>query len=380
MEAVGRLSGGVAHDFNNLLTVIQGNVGVGLLALREGMTQREVERVAGVLAEIEEAAQRASKLTGQLLTFSRKHVSHLHVLNITDIVRDMQAMLRRLIRADIAFEVFCERDEHFIQADRAQIEQVLVNLVVNASDAMPDGGKLTILVENVGLDEARVRNCVDICAGPCVLIAVSDTGIGMERHTLEHLFEPFFTTKPYGQGTGLGLSIVYGIVKNFGGCITVDSTPGAGSTFRVYFPAVAGDEAKVIEPVAADWEGGRETILLCEDEASLRRLAAAVLTEAGYAVIEAENGEEAVRLAREHAGAFQLLITDVVMPGIKGDKVAEAVLKDQPGVAVLFMSGYALDVVSIDSLTGSGFNYLQKPFKPTTLLRTVRRILNRIPD
>jgi two-component system, cell cycle sensor histidine kinase and response regulator CckA len=377
MEAVGRLSGGIAHDFNNLLTVILGNAEVASLVLQEGMTRRDVDKVAAALEQIGQAAERAAGLTSQLLTFSRKHVTHVHVLDMDAVVHDVEKMLRRLVREDIAYEITCEPGEHLIQADQTQIEQVLVNLAINASDAMPDGGKLTMRVSDATLDEAYARKHAQARTGPHVLITVTDTGIGMDSNTLEHLFEPFFTTKPYGQGTGLGLSIVYGIVKNAGGHITVESNPGKGSTFKLYIPAAQGAASKSVETPAPAWQGGDERILLCEDEVSLRRLAVTVLKESGYTVIEAENGEQAVRLAADYRGTFQLLITDVIMPGMKGDKVAAAILKDHPDVQVLFISGYASDVLSAQSITEGGLEFLQKPFKPEVLLRRVREILNK---
>jgi PAS domain S-box-containing protein len=376
MEAVGRLSGGVAHDFNNMLTVIKGNAAVASRALQTSKSAQDLVKLAGTLEEIQQAAYRASHLTGQLLTFSRKQVTEVQVLDLSAVVHDMEKMLRRLIREDIAFSIDCEPGAHLIEADRMQIEQALINLAVNASDAMPDGGQLGIRLGKTTLDDGYVDRHVGAAAGPHVVLAVADTGIGMDPATLDHLFEPFFTTKPYGLGTGLGLSIVYGIVRSSGGHITVESTPGRGSTFRLHIPVADGPVPHAVELPTTAWERGDETILLCEDEPSVRELIRSVLTEVGYSVIEADNGEQAVHLAKAHAGTFHLLITDVIMPGMKGDRVAETILKDQPGVRVLFMSGYASDVLTVDKIAERDLDFLQKPFRPQVLLQRVREILN----
>ncbi len=374
MEAVGRLSGGIAHDFNNLLTVIQGNVELGSIAIQTGMTGPSADRLAGSLNEIGHAAERGANLTRQLLTFSRKHMNHVEVIDVGSIVRDTDKMLRRLIRQDIAVEITCDPGEHLIKMDKTQIVQVLVNLAVNARDAMPQGGKLSIEVATVMLDEQYVKKHVDASAGAHVRIAVTDTGKGIDDATREHMYEPFYTTKPFGKGSGLGLSIIYGITKQAGGHISVKSKPGKGSTFSIYYPSVQEEVTELEKTSDAEWECGDETILLCEDETSLRRLSASVLAECGYRVIEAENGEQAIRLAADHAGQFHLLITDVVMPGVKGDKVAEMILKRQPNLPVLFVSGYTSDI-----LRGDGqekLDFLQKPYKPDALLKRVRALLD----
>ena len=293
------------------------------------------------------------------------------------VVYDLEKMLRRLVREDITLEIACNPGEHLILADKTQMEQVLINLSLNASDAMPNGGRLTIEVIHATLSESHARKHADAGTGPHVVITVTDTGIGMDANTLDHLFEPFFTTKPYGRGAGLGLSIVYGIVKNSGGHITVKSKPGKGSTFKVYIPVAQGETSRPTETPTPRWLYGDETILLCEDEPLVRRLTASILRQGGYTVIEAETGEQAVRLAAERASTFQLLITDVVMPGMKGDKAAAAILKSQPDVQVLFISGYAPDVLSDGSMTEDEMEFLQKPFKPDVLLRQVREMLNR---
>jgi CheY-like chemotaxis protein len=337
-------------------------------------------KLAATLEEIGQAAYRASHLTGQLLTFSRKHVADIHVLDLGAVIQDMETMLRRLIREDIAVAIESGPGEHRIDADRMQIEQVLVNLVVNASDAMPDGGRLILRLGTASLDDAYVAQHLGATAGPHVVMTVADSGVGMDEETLEHLFEPFFTTKPFGTGTGLGLSIVYGIVQKAGGHITVESQPGRGSTFRLYFPSAHGSPTGSTGPLDLEWERGTETILLCEDEASVRALLGAVLRASGYAVIEARDGETAIRLAKDHTGAIDMLITDVVMPGMKGDRVAAAVLKERPAVRVLFMSGYASDVLSAESITERSLEFLQKPFGPQVLLQRVREILDKAED
>ena len=378
MEAVGRLSGGIAHDFNNLLTVILGNVQLALMEIQGNTTAPHESRLATALQDIERAAEWGAQLTGQLLTFSRKHVEHMHVLDAVDIVQGIESMLRRLIGEDIAIEISYDPGEHLIRADKAQIEQILLNLTVNARDAMPHGGKLTIRVTGESLDQASTGGRTDAKPGPHVLIAASDTGMGMDQSILDHIFEPFFTTKPFGQGTGLGLAIAYGIVKQAGGHIAVESEPGQGSTFRLYFPAAQRETPELTKPKLSDGQRGDETILLCEDEGPLRRMAAAILAQQGYRVIEAENGEQAMRLTAEHEGPIHLLITDVVMPEMKGDLLAATIQKDRPRTQVLFMSGYASDILNLESVLEKGCEFLQKPFKPEVLLRRVRDLLDRI--
>ncbi|HSA61683.1 MAG TPA: PAS domain S-box protein [Nitrospiraceae bacterium] len=372
MEAVGRLAGGVAHDFNNLLTVIRGYSELILSRLAPGdPSQREME-------EVKKAADRAAGLTGQLLAFSRRQFVATKVVDLNGIVTNMDGMLRRLLGEDI-IELCADLDKQLgsIKADPGQVEQVIMNLAVNARDAMPTGGRLTIETRNVTIGKGPRRETMMLEEGPYVLLAVKDTGHGMSEETQSHLFEPFFTTKEKGKGTGLGLSTVYGIVKQSGGTIGVESKPGRGTTFKIFFPRV--DGAAQRSPAtggAADRTHGRETILLVEDEPAVRGLVHEALRLNGYNVLVARHGIDALLTGAKHMGPIHLLLTDVVMPQMSGPEVAEKLTVVRPEIKVLYMSGYPDHPVFSQSGVKRDTAFLQKPFTPNVLTQKVREVLD----
>ncbi|HEV8427594.1 MAG TPA: ATP-binding protein [Pyrinomonadaceae bacterium] len=372
LEAVGRLAGGISHDFNNLLTVILGYSDITKRNLPEAdPLRRNVE-------EIIKASERAASLTRQLLAFSRKQVMHPKVFDLNTVVSDLEKMLRRMIGEDIELRVTADSNLGNIKADPVQLEQVIMNLVVNARDAMPKGGKLSIETANVYLDESYSREHVSVIPGDYVMLAISDTGCGMEEETRQHIFEPFFTTKEQGKGTGLGLSMVYGIVKQSNGNIWVYSEEGHGTTFKIYLPRVtaAAEEYKRAS-TAFEVPGGSETILLVEDAEWVRTLARQVLETAGYRVLEAANGDAAVRLCESINGdRIDLLLTDVVMPGMSGNDMSRILLEKQPGMPVLYMSGYTDDAIVQHGVLEAGINFLEKPFTPAALALKVREVLD----
>jgi two-component system, cell cycle sensor histidine kinase and response regulator CckA len=373
MEAVGRLAGGIAHDFNNLLMVIQGYADLMTERLAEGDPLRRNAE------QIQTASQRATSLTRQLLAFSRKQMLAPKVLSIQSIVGDMEKILRRLIGEDVQLETSSFPDLGLVKADRSQIEQVILNLAVNARDAMPEGGRLTIETANVDLDESFSHSSVMLSPGPYVMLAVTDNGCGMDAETQAHIFEPFFTTKEKGKGTGLGLATVYGIVKQSGGYVWVYSELGRGTSFKVYLPRVWDEQTtpgrdRRIEGQALPQ--GTETVLLVEDEKGVRELAREYLEMTGYTVIEAENGHTALELARLHSGPIHLLMTDVVMPGISGRELSERVKAIRPGIRVLFMSGYTDQAVVHHGILETDAVLLQKPFTVAALAAKLRDILN----
>lgn len=373
MEAVGRLAGGVAHDFNNLLTIIKGYVE---LALNRIGGQPELR---GNIQQIADASERAVTLVRQLLAFSRKQVLKPKVLDLNAIVLNMDKMVRRLINENIEMRTSVEKNLGALKADPGQIEQVILNLIVNARDAMPDGGRLWIETRNVELESGMASDQASIKAGSYVTLSVRDTGVGISVETLPHIFEPFYTTKQNGRGTGLGLSTVYGIVKQSGGHISVTSELGKGTTFKVYLPRVEEAEQR---PQKAEWTesatgGGGETILLVEDEPAVRELARTVLSEQGYKVIEAQNSEDAVRLAGRHRSEIHLLLTDVVMPGMSGRDLAKHLTALHPYLRVLYMSGYTHNVIAENGTLEEGLSFLQKPFAPRALTQRVRETLDR---
>jgi PAS domain S-box-containing protein len=370
MEAVGRLAGGIAHDFNNLLTAIVGYSDL----LRDSLQgDPRVEEVA----EIRRAADRATALTGQLLAFSRKQVLQPIDLELSGLVRGLASLLERLIGEHISLDTRAPTGPLWVRADRSQLEQVIVNLAVNARDAMPRGGLLTIEVAHVA-STTRLSPAVEgVCHPPCARLTIRDTGVGMDEGTLSHLFEPFFTTKEVGQGTGLGLATVYGIVRQSGGTIQVESAPGVGSAFNIYLP-LAHLPSKVgdLSPPPPLAVGGHETLLLVEDEAAVRRLASSVLRGLGYRVLEAEHGQAALDLARGTGQAIDLVITDVVMPGLSGPETAAALGKILPGSRVLYISGYPQDELKRTGLRLLTHQLLAKPFTPEQLARRVREALS----
>ena len=372
MEAVGRLAGGIAHDFNNLLMVIQGYA--DLLADRipsSDPLRRNAE-------QIQTAAQRATSLTQQLLAFSRKQMLAPKILGVHSVVADMEKILRRLIGEDIELRVSAAPDLWLVRADRSQIEQVIMNLAVNARDAMPSGGRLTIETANVELDGSFSHSPTVLAPGKYVMLAVTDNGSGMDSKTQAHIFEPFFTTKEKGKGTGLGLATVYGIVKQSGGYIWVYSEPGRGTTFKIYLPRVQGSgvvtgrdrPGEITESLR-----GTEVVLLVEDEAGVRELAREYLQLSGYTVLEARDGHVALELANMHSGPIHLLMTDVVMPGISGRELAQRVLKIRPEIKILYMSGYTDQAVVHQGILESDAILLQKPFSMATLASKLREIL-----
>jgi PAS domain S-box-containing protein len=371
MEAIGQLAGGVAHDFNNLLTAINGYSGLALQRIDDN------HPLKGYLEEIKKAGDRAANLTRQLLAFGRKQILQPLPINLNDVVTDMNKMLRRLIGEDIELTAKLDPALKKIKADPGQIEQVLVNLIVNARDAMPQGGNLTIETVGVDLDQDYANRHVGVVPGSYVMLAVSDTGTGMDEDTQARIFDPFFTTKEKGKGTGLGLSTVYGIVKQSGGNIWVYSELGHGTTFKVYLPELAAGSQKT-EAVAVESPipGGSETILLVEDEDVVRGLARKILEHAGYNVLEASRGEEAIRLCLERAEPIDLLLTDVVMPETSGKEVADRLTKLFPGLRVLFMSGYTDEAIVHHGVLDSNVEFIQKPFTPGALVRKVRAVLD----
>ncbi len=371
MEAVGRLAGGVAHDFNNLLTAILGSADLVLESLTAGVPEREE------LEEIRKAALRAADLTRQLLAFSRQQVIAPTALNPNEVVANMDKLLRRLLGEDVELRTRLTSDLVTVKADPSQLEQVVVNLAVNARDAMPNGGKLTIETQNVELDEAYVRGHISAQPGPYAMIAVSDTGVGMDAATQARIFEPFFTTKEIGKGTGLGLATVYGIVQQSGGWIWVYSEPGQGTTFKIYLPRVT--EAvppAAVTPAPPASVRGSETILLVEDDEMIRNLVQKVLKANGYRVLVAANGRDAERVAGQHEGPIHLLMTDVVMPGMNGREVAERLAAARAGLRVLYLSGYTDDAIVHHGVLEPGVAFLQKPFTPAVLGRKVREVLD----
>jgi len=370
MEAVGVLAGGVAHDFNNLLTVISGYADLAAEVLPLKHPAREA------VGEIRRAGDRAAGLTRQLLAFGRKAVVAPRVIDLNGLVLDVERMLRRLIGEDIDLAVRLQPAVGAVRADPGHLEQVILNLAVNARDAMPTGGKLTVETRDVTLDDEYARGKVGVTPGRYVLLSVSDTGAGIPPDVQPHIFEPFFTTKGPGKGTGLGLATVHGIVTQAGGHVAVYSEPGTGTAFKVYLPRAVDPAAPRPMSVLLDPARGTETVLLVEDDESVRRLAATVLGQAGFTVLEAGDGAEAVRVAEGHDGPVHLLVTDVVMPGMGGRELAGQLAGSRPGVKVLYLSGYTDDAVVRHGVLEDHVRFLQKPFTPATLTRAVREALD----
>ena len=369
MEAVGRLAGGVAHDFNNVLSVI--------LSYSEMMLEDlEPGRVLDDVGEIHRAAMRAGELTRQLLMFSRQQLVKPTVVVVDDTLSEMDRMLRRLLGEDVDFATVGDRQHGRVMIDRGQLEQVIMNLVINARDAMPRGGKLTVETRNTLLDEGYARNHHDVAPGPYVMIAVTDSGFGMDQATVAQIFEPFFTTKPQGQGTGLGLSTVFGIVQSAGGSVWVYSEPGVGTTFKIYLPQIDVVDQAADRPTDPRSWRGTETILLVEDEAPVRAVAESILRRLGYRVLLARDPEDAIRLASQRDTPIDLLLSDVVMPGMGGPELARSIALLRPGLAVLHMSGYTDDSVVRHGMIEGSVAYLQKPLTPDTLGRRVREVLD----
>ena len=371
MEAVGQLAGGIAHDFNNLLTVIIGNSEIQQTMIEKGSPLVEP------LDEVRRAADRAAVLTRQLLAFSRRQVLEPKVLDVNELITNLEKMLRRLISEDVKLIAALSPAAGRVRADAGQLEQIIVNLAVNARDAMPTGGTLTIETANVELDEEYVREHLAVRPGAYVMIAVTDTGVGMSPETQSRIFEPFFTTKEPGKGTGLGLATVYGIAKQSGGSVWVYSELGRGTTFKIYFPRVeeVAEKRSVLAPGERSVRGS-ETVLLVEDEPSVRKLSQMVLEKHGYTVVEAANAEEALGLAQTREGPIHLILTDVVMPKMGGADLATRVLALRPEIRVLYMSGYTDDAIVRQGLITEGRHFLQKPFTPAVLAKRVRDVLD----
>jgi len=373
MEAVGRLAGGIAHDFNNILTAITGYADLLLEDLGATDPRRQDAD------EIHKAADRAAGLTRQLLAFSRQQVLQPTVLEVNKLVSDLEKMLRRLLGEDVELGTRLAPTTGRVKADPGQLEQVIMNLAVNARDAMPNGGKLTLETGNVDLDEAYATDHYPARAGPFVLLAVSDTGVGMSDETQAHMFEPFFTTKEKGKGTGLGLATVYGIIKQSGGFIWVYSEVGHGTTFKLYLPRVEELAERASQPAQAPARAARgtETVLVVEDEAPVRSVARQVLERHGYTVLEAPSAEAALDIVTRYSGAIHLLLTDVVMPGLNGRELANRLAGLRPDARVIFMSGYTDDAVTRHGVLERGSAYVQKPFTPDAIARKVREVLDR---
>jgi two-component system cell cycle sensor histidine kinase/response regulator CckA len=372
MEAVGRLAGGIVHDFNNILTAITGYADLLIEDLGGGDPRRLDAQ------EILKAADRAAGLTRQLLAFSRQQVLQPSVIDVNALVSDLEKMLRRLLGEDVDLGTRLEPTTGRVKADPGQLEQVIMNLAVNSRDAMPKGGKLTLETGNVDLDEAYAADHYPARPGPYVMLAVTDTGVGMSAETQAHMFEPFFTTKEKGKGTGLGLATVYGIVKQSGGFIWVYSELGHGTTFKLYLPRVneSAEPQAGATPAPARAAGGTETVLLAEDEAPVRAVARQVLERHGYTVLEAPSAEAALDIAARYSGTIHLLLTDVIMPGLNGRDLATRLADLRPDTRVIFMSGYTDDAVTRHGVLEPGSAYVQKPFTPDAIARKVREVLD----
>jgi two-component system cell cycle sensor histidine kinase/response regulator CckA len=371
MEAVGTLAGGIAHDFNNLLSVIRTNCDLILeYTNKDDETREDVQ-------EIVQATKRATQLTRQLLTFSRKEIPKPEVLSLNGIIADTEKMLRRLITENIELTLQQDDKQEYIVADRGQIEQIIMNLVINARDAMPGGGKLFIETFSIELDEKYTGEQMEVKPGPYVVLSVIDSGCGMEEQTLSHIFEPFYTTKEIGKGTGLGLSTVYGIVKQLGGDISVRSRPGQGTTFRILLPRVKERTQYVTSSIPSSYvRPGTETILVVEDEEMLRRLVCRILRERGYDILEAAHGIEALEKCEMYEKPIHLLLTDIVMPNMGGIELSKYISTLYPGIKVLFMSGYTDYNVALHKLSSSDIHLIRKPFSARDLECELRRILD----
>jgi PAS domain S-box-containing protein len=373
MEAVGTLAGGIAHDFNNSLQGILGYTQILLLNLQED------KEAVSVLNKIKTVTRRAGELTEQLLAYSRKVESKLRPVDLNQEVRQIENLLSRTIPKMIDIELHLSKDINIIKADATQLEQVITNIGINARDAMPEGGKLTIETENVVLDEWYCKRHVGAVPGNYVMLSISDNGVGMDKEILEHIFEPFYTTKEMDRGTGLGLAMVYGIVKSHGGYIMCYSEPGEGTIFRIYFPALEMEPEPVRyrpEPVQKELVGGNETILVVDDEDAIREFAEKLLNKFGYTVITADNGEKALEIYQEKKASVSLVILDLIMPGMGGEKCLEAILQIDPSQRVIIASGYSVNGLVRETLERGAKGYIKKPYELEPFLNEVRNVLD----
>ncbi len=370
LEAVGRLAGGVAHDFNNLLTVIAGHGDLLARQLQDGDARRHG------IEEIRKAAERAASLTRQLLAFSRKQVLQPKVLDLNEVLSEIQVVLRRVLGEDIDLATRLDPGIGRVRVDPGQIEQVVLNIAVNARDAMPTGGRLSLETTNVFLDAEFSRQHPPTPPGRYVLLSIADSGCGMDEETCAHLFEPFYTTKEVGKGTGLGLPTVYGIVKQSGGYIWAETAPNQGTTFRIYLPIVDGDAQALRTATVGEVRGGSETVLVVEDDTMVRTLVRDVLSRSGYTVLEAQGCGDALRICERHKGPIDLLLTDVVMPEANGRELAETLVSLRADMRVLYMSGHTEDAIVEHGILEQGIAFLAKPFSPQALARKVRETLD----
>jgi two-component system, cell cycle sensor histidine kinase and response regulator CckA len=371
MEAIGQLAGGIAHDFNNLLTVIQGYSEIALLSLKQ------TDPLRNTIIRINEAGMKAANLTHQLLAFSRRQVLEMKVVDLNETIRELNNMLRRMIGEDIELITLQQKDLWHVKVDPRQIDQVIINLAVNARDAMPTGGRLTIETANVYLDTSYTDDHVAIFPGPHVMLSVSDTGMGISPEIMDRIFEPFFTTKERGKGTGLGLSTIYGIINQCGGNIRVYSKPDQGTTFKIYLPQAleASDELKN-EASPVQCPRGNETILVVEDDADAKRLTVEILEMQGYLALEAFDGNEALNIAKAYEGNIHLVLTDVVMPQMSGKEMVDHLRMFRPDIKVLFMSGYTDNAIVHHGILYKGLFYIQKPFTIDGLSQKIREVLD----
>jgi PAS domain S-box-containing protein len=370
LESIGRLAGGVAHDFNNLLTVINGYSEMGLGRLPEGDPLRDL------LMQIRQAGERAEGLTRQLLAFSRKQVVEPRPVNVNELILESSKMLRRIVGEDIDITTNLDPEAGHVMVDPGQLHQILMNLVVNARDAMPNGGRLTLRSSRLQVDQVEAASLAGTHPGPYVVMEVSDTGVGMSEEIQQKVFDPFFTTKP--EGTGLGLSTVYGIVRQGGGWIKVDSQPEMGATFRIGLPLLAQPDSQALSArLAATRLQGSETILVVEDQDEVRQLVLAILEKYHYRTLEASSGDEALPIVEKHNGPIHLMLTDVIMPGMTGRQSADRLRLIRPEMKVLYMSGYTDDVISREGVLEAGIDYLAKPFNPEGLAQKIRMVLDR---
>ena len=379
MEALGQMAGGVAHDFNNLLTAILGSTELGLVSLAEDSSHIDREAIRGYLEEIQQAGQRATSLTRQLLVFSRKQVTKTEIVDPNMVISDLENLLVRLLGDRINIKLSLAANIGHIRVNPGHLDQIIMNLVVNARDAMPDGGCVTIATANVEIDSSLSLQRLNVRPGPYVMITVRDTGIGMDETTLNRIFEPFFTTKPMDKGTGLGLATVYSMVNQAGGDIIVESRPGAGTCFRVYFPRAVQATGEPASGCEAALGTGHETILICEDEPLVRRLACRILRNAGYNVLETENAEQAIERANTYPGAIQLLITDVIGPGMNESQLTRTMIQKRPEIGVLCISDDTANLIVPPDSLNKQLHFIAKPFKSEQLLQQVREVIGRQP-